>query len=438
MKISKIRYDWIAAGIVLVFSAAGCGSNGPSSTQTSSTQTSTTPGLVEASRQLPTVSASTPLSPGETAASSADLSFGFNLLSQLTTEAPGQNVFYSPLSVSTALDLLYNGAGSGTQTAMAQTLSLGSLSLSTLNQANASLLGRLEGLDPAVQINIANAIWAGQGVTLNAGFLQRDSQYYGAAAGLLNFNNPTAAAGVINNWVSGQTNGMIPALLSASDLVPGTNVVLTNAIYFKGPWSQQFQTSSTQNAPFNLSAGTQETVPMMEQKANFGYLQTQGFQAVSLPYGSGETRMLVFLPTAGPGMTQFLTSLTPANWNTWLAGFQMAQVDLKLPRFQVSYNASLNAALTAMGMGVAFGVGADFSPMGLPQEEISVVKHQAVLKVDENGSQAAAATAIGVTSSAVMVPPLSVQMTVDSPFFLAIQDTQTGIVLFMGVVNSPA
>ncbi len=363
----------------------------------------------------------------------ANTDFGFRLLAALTKSEPHQNVFFSPFSVSNALTMTLNGAGGATQQAMNEALGLRALPRDEINQANGLLLPSLTHPDPQVELSVANALWANQGVTLAPAFQARCRQFYDARAETLDFHSPSAAA-TINGWVSENTRGKINRLVSSGDLVRSP-AVLTNAVYFHGMWSRQFHKAATQDGPFTLEDGSTKTLPLMSQTGTYSYLATPQFQAVSLPYGAGRMSMYVFLPTPGADLTTVMTSLTAQEWQNRVGQMRPTLLTLFLPRFKAQYEARLKGPLTEIGMGMAFGEKADFTPMGLSRGFIGEVIHKAILEVDEQGTVAAAATGVRMHSLAIAVP--NTVMRVDHPFFCAIRDNATGTVLFAGVIRDP-
>ncbi len=244
-----------------------------------------------------------------------------------------------------------------------------------------------------------------------------------------------AAAAAINGWVSEKTHGKIDKLVTPADIA-ASPAVLTNAVYFHGKWSQAFEKSGTEDGPFTLASGKTKTLPLMSQEASFSYAETPRFQVVSLPYGQGRTSLYVLLPKPGVKAADLVSSLDLASWSSTLGKMKRAQVALTLPRFKANFQATLNAPLTALGMGRAFGGGADFSPMGLHGGFIGAVIHKAVLDVDEEGTVAAAATGVAM-AGAVAIPLKSIEMRVDHPFICLLRDTTTGTLLFAGVIQNP-
>ena len=360
---------------------------------------------------------------------SANTVFGFKLLMDLQERQPDANIMISPLSISIALTMTYNGAAVETQRAMAEVLEIEGLGIDTVNRSNATLRNSLENTDPKVEIAIANSIWSRQGVEFNPSFLDRNREFFEAEIGALNFNDPLALQ-VINGWVETNTNGKIKQIVQRIN--PGTLIFLINAIYFKGSWQKEFDKSATRDGIFHLSDGGKKRVQMMYRKGAYPHFRGENFEAARLPYGDGKVSMYVFLPNRDSNLNDFIEQLNAENWSSWISQFQEVTDDSEmiLPRFELEYEVKLNDALTALGMGIAFGNGADFSGMGT-QLFISEVRHKTIIEVNEEGTEAAAVTAVvGVKS----LPPA---FRVDRPFFFAIHDDRTQTMLFMGIVTEP-
>lgn len=380
-------------------------------------------------------------SPGEAQAArvaAASNAFGFDLFQQLQRESANKNAFFSPLSVSMALAMTYNGAVGETKQAMQRALKIEGMNHAELNQSSAKLLNALKSSDPKIELAIANSLWARGGARFNEAFLERNRKFYGAEVSTLDFRNPQSVA-AINRWVNANTKGKIPKIVDRID--PQQVMLLINAVYFKGQWQKRFEKTLTQNQPFYLLGGQQKQVPMMAQSGNYLYLRGDKFQAVSLPYGKGGASLYLFLPDKGPdqnsSLDEFLKSLSYQKWEEWMKSFRNTPGDVKLPRFKMDYENSLNDALKALGMGVAFTSRADFS--GIREEGdlfISEVKHKAVVEVNEEGTEAAAATSVGISVKSAR-PTQRFTFIADRPFLMAIRDSQTGAILFMGTVMEP-
>jgi len=363
---------------------------------------------------------------------SANTLFGFNLFSELVREDAGKNVFISPLSISIALGMTYNGAAGKTQEAMAKALGLKGMKLEKINPGYAGLMKDLKSSDPRVELLIANSLWARREVKFEPDFLKRNKEFYKARITTLDFADP-GSPGAINKWVSENTKGKIKKIVEQID--PQTVMFLINAIYCRGKWSCEFDKSRTKDDIFYLLDGTEKSVPMMSQSGRYQYYRGKGFQAVSLPYGDGRMSMYIFLPDEGSSLSDFLAGLNRENWGKWLPLFHYMEGDIRLPRFKLEYEKSLNNALESLGMGIAFDPGkADFRGMSDTTLYIQSVLHKAVVEVNEEGTVAAAVTSVmmGITSV-----PERFTFIVNRPFFFAIHDNQTNSLLFMGAVVKP-
>ncbi|MEJ2721847.1 MAG: serpin family protein [bacterium] len=369
----------------------------------------------------------------------ANTRFGLNLLGALRAAGEGHegNLFVSPLSVSIALAMTYNGASGETAEAMARVLGFSHLDVGALNNAMAGLTATLEHGDSLVQLTIANSLWGRQGFSFSELFLDRNREYYGAEVATLDFDSPDAPA-AINRWVSDATKGMITKIVD--QIPPEVVLELINAIYYKGRWQKEFDAARTRQLPFHLATGDSVNVPMMSQSGSYRYMAGEGFQAVRLPYGEGEIAMYVFLPDAPPGLDALLGSLDGDTWSKWMSAFHKRDGNVLLPRFKTKYECLLNGPLKAMGMAIAFEAGrADFSGMTSQPANlfISSVLHKAVVEVNEEGTEAAAVTEITIGVTAAIPEEKPFRFVADHPFFFVIRDDGTGTVLFLGIINSP-
>ena len=365
--------------------------------------------------------------PDVSSVASANTRFGFKLLQDLRERAPGENIFISPLSISIALTMTYNGAVGETERAMAEALEIDALDLSTINNSNRALRNSLENPDPKVQISIANSIWSRQGVDFNDDFLERNRVFFGAEIASLDFSSPQATA-IINEWVDTNTNGKIEKIVERIN--PEVVLFLINAIYFKGNWQDEFNKSRTRTGTFHLSDGSEKQVQMMRREGVYPYFRGETFEATSLPYGDGRVSMYIFLPNRDSNLNKFLGNLNTENWMGWISQFGNRRQTMMLPRFKLEYEVSLNDTLEALGMEIAFGSDANFSGIG-PSLFISKVKHKTFVEVNEEGTEAVAVTGVQVAAS---IPPV---FRVDRPFFFAIYDAETQTILFMGTVTEP-
>ena len=361
----------------------------------------------------------------------ANTDFAIRLYLELLKEDE-ENTFYSPASVAFALSMTYNGADGETKDAMATALGIQGLRLEQLNRANADLRSILLNPEATVQTNIANSLWADHDAQLLADFVHRNNEFYGAKVSTIDFRAEESPA-TISQWVEQETEGKIKDLIKSLD--PDAQLVLINAIYFKGDWRKPYNESSTTTDTFYLSDGSTKTVPMMYQRETFAAYEEQGFKAIRLPYGEDRYAMYLFVPDND--LQELYDQLTAKNWQRWMKSFATTEAKVYLPRFKAEYKSELKSALTNLGMGHAFSDAADFSMM-TPDEQwyINRVIHQATIEVNEQGTEAAAATGVemGVTSL-----PQQEYFTIraDRPFFFVIQDDITGTLLFMGEINNP-
>lgn len=364
----------------------------------------------------------------------ANTKFGFKLFQEVLKQDGNKNVFISPSSVAIALAMTYNGASGETQQAMAKALELQGISLQNINQSNNALKASLENADPDVQLTIANSLWARQGIPFKPEFMQSNQKFYGAEVTELNFGSPDAT-GIINGWVKENTRGKIDQIIN--QIKPDDVLFLINAIYFKGNWTEQFDKSETTERPFYLANGSSKQHPMMSQSGEYRYYENESFQAISLPYGKERLSFYVFLPKKNTDLEAFQKQLSLENWQQWMNQFRSREGSIQLPRFKLDYDIQLNAALQALGMGPAFSKDANFSNMTSAQVGIDQVKHKTFVEVNEEGTEAAAATSVGIMVTSARMPQEPFQMVVDRPFFCAIRDNQTGTILFMGSIQEP-
>lgn len=367
--------------------------------------------------------------------------FGFRLLGALAKGNSG-NVMISPYSVSIALAMIYNGAAGDTKAAMAKTLAVSGMSDEQLNQDCEQLIKSVEKADPSVQIESANGAWAQSGFSVNPAFLKVAHQFYDATVESVDFStNPQGAADTINAWVSRSTHGKIPTMVKSPNRLTG--LILTDAIYFKGRWQIPFNKSATQPRPFHLEGPhTGEIqVPMMVQSGKYQYLETDTFQAIALPYGNTHFQMYVLLPRSKSTRRDLMLTLDESHWRDWTSKLSDREGKIVLPKFEITDSRNLNAPLGAIGMAVAFELAkANFSLIHQPRPNlhISDVEHGTYLKVDEEGTEAAAGMAVGLSADFVRAnPPPPFEMVVDHPFFFAITEQQTQALPFVGVVTNP-
>ena len=375
--------------------------------------------------------------PIDTNVVAANTQFGFNLFNDLRKTDQNTNIFISPFSISVALAMTLNGASGETEHAMTNTLQLQGLGSESINTGYAGLRHALQVADPKVTLAIANSLWARQDVPFKQDFLQRNTEYFGAEISALNFMDPSTLT-TINQWVNTNTNGKIQKILD--EINPDAVLFLINAIYFKGTWQTEFDPSHTRNGTFHLGTDSEKQVPMMTRTGDYAYYENheEKFQAISLPYGDGRISMYIFLPYRESDLNIFLDGLNIENWEHWISQFNEQEVFLSMPKFKLEYEKTLNNPLQSLGMGIAFAPGAaDFSRMANLEAlgknlYIGEVLHKAVVEVNEEGTEAAAVTSVGIRATSA--PPAFMA---NRPFFFAIRDNETKTVLFMGTVVEP-
>jgi len=369
--------------------------------------------------------------------------FAFDLYRFLVEEAGTDNLFYSPYSISLALAMTYAGAQGETEEQMAEALRF-ALSQEQLHRAFNGLDQELarrgeeaEGKDKeGFRLNIANAIWGQKDYEFLEAFLDVLAENYGAGLRVLDFvGAPEESRVTINDWVSEETEGKIENLIPQGGIDSLTRLVLTNAIYFNAAWAHPFDEEATTERPFTLLDGREISTPMMRQDESFGYAEGEDYQAVELPYDGGEMSMVIVLPNEGD-FRAFEGSLDAAQVQAAIEQLDSRPVILTMPKFEFDARFGLKEALVALGMPQAFSDAADFSGMtGDNDLFISDVLHKAFVSVDEEGTEAAAATAVVMKLAAVADEP--VEVTLDRPFLFLIRDIQTGAVLFVGRVVDP-
>jgi serpin B len=352
--------------------------------------------------------------------------FALEFLSRVDAAEKEKDYIVSPLSMQFLLGMVLNGAQGETADEICRVLGYGAGEVEAVNNYNLSLLQQLPKMDKKTKLSIANAIFVNQYHTLEESYVEDVEKYYLAEATNLNFGDRQNALNTINGWCDRQTNGMIPKVLdSVSDDVLA---YLMNAMYFKSEWREKFEKSKTATERFTDEIGNKFDVKMMKNYEDFGYYETDIYQVVEMGYGNGAYSMVVFLPKAGYKVADVVAALKTAD--TVVPELDHLNVDLWLPRFETKYHAVVKDLLTDMGMPQSFGAAADFQAMSPRALYLDNVFQDAIIKVDEEGTEAA------VVSTAVMYGqgflPHSAVFHADHPFLYLITESSTGAILFAG------
>ncbi|XP_078686710.1 leukocyte elastase inhibitor-like isoform X2 [Branchiostoma floridae x Branchiostoma belcheri] len=368
--------------------------------------------------------------------SAANTEFALSLYRQLCGDSG--NVFFSPYSISVALAMTSLGARGSTEAAMKGTLCYKDMSNDVLHSTFSTLHQQLYASDKYT-LQTANRLYGEQTYSFLQDFLNATRKNYGAELASVDFKGAAEQVrGTINKWVEEQTKDKIKDLIPAGAVDAMTRLVLVNAIYFKGNWDKQFKAEMTQDMDFNINNNEKVKVPMMkmEEKFNYGEFQDQKFRVLELPYVEKELSMLIFLPDEVEGIRNLESALTATTLQTVSSQMYSTKVNLMLPRFKLEQDFSLGETLKKMGMGEAFSDGADFSGMSAAADLfISEVVHKAFVEVNEEGTEAAAAT--GVRMKMRMMPRPPVPFLVDHPFMFLIRDNRSNSVLFLGRMSKP-
>jgi serine protease inhibitor len=379
-----------------------------------------------------------PLTIAESKVRDAANAFSFALWAKLNAAQPDTNVFVSPLSVSSALGMTMNGAANQTWNEMRAALQFSGASAAEINSGYKSLVALLTSLDPGVQMQIANSVWYRQGFPFLQTFFDTTKTYFDATVQGLNFGDSPGSLAIINGWVNGATNGKITKVLD--QISPDQVMFLINAIYFKGSWRTKFDPAETRGSIFLRNTGTLQPVQLMHRTDTIAYAETAQYQAADLPYGNSAFTMTVLLPKPGADVEAVAASLTPAAWQAITNSLSTAHVDFSLPKLKLNYERKLNDDLRALGMVVPFVPdGADFTQMAAAPVGnhlfIEFVKQNSFVDVNEEGTEAAAVTTVGV---GVTSAPVYKVMRVDRPYIFVLRERLSGTVLFMGkIVRMP-
>jgi serine protease inhibitor len=360
-------------------------------------------------------------------------SFSLDIFKKVLSNAgENENLIISPLSISSALSMAMNGANGSTRDAMLEALRVSNLTPDAINSSYKNLSQALLSVDKRVLISVANSVWTEKNFVVKTPFIDILTGFYSAEAKSFDITDPLAPS-QMNNWIATNTNGLIKNMIDKLDT--GTVMLLINAIYFKGKWKTQFDAANTVQQSFTKPGGVIAEVPMMKQTSSYKSFKGDGFVLAEFPYGQGNFVMDVIMPDDINGINNLLPAITGTNLKNWLDQLSEKQTRLSFPRFKYGYKKELKDVLTDMGMVIAFTGNADFSNISDVPLMISKVTHQAFIETNEEGSEAAAATIVGIIDSLTPAEPLI--LNVDHSFLYLIRETSTNSLLFIGRVTDP-
>lgn len=365
----------------------------------------------------------------------ADNQFGLELFRKVNASIDEpKNTMISPMSVSLALAMVYNGTAGNTKKQMEDMLHKANLSPEDINQSYKDLVAALQSHDPKVELSISNAIFYRNSFSVKNDFITTNQNYYQAEVSGLDFSKTTETLNKVNGWVNTQTKGKIDKIIE--QVKPEDIMYLLNAIYFNGEWKYSFDTKETKDMPFTKENNTTVQVPTMTIENSFNYYSHQKFELLEMPYGSGKYSMLIFLPGTGKKTDDVISLMSAENVEDWISKLTEQKKEVFLPKFEFKFDDSLKDELASLGMTDAFN-DAQANLSGISDAAklvISEVMHKSYIKVDERGTEAAAVTGITVGLTSM---PVDNSFRADHPFVFAIREKDTKAILFIGKVMDP-
>ena len=355
--------------------------------------------------------------------------FAFNYIDRVNGVTQGDFII-SPLSMQFLLGMILDGAQGQTADEICSVLGYGAGEVDAVNEYCLSMLQQLPNLDKKTKLAIANAIVVNQKYQLLDSYKATVGKFYDAEVANMDFADVTGTTKKINKWCSDHTNGLIKEIIEKVN--PDMLAYLMNAMYFKSEWKQKFPKGNTSSEAFTAEGGTKTSVPMMKMEKSFLYQDNDVIRAVRLPYGNGVYSMIVILPVEGKTLSDVTDYLNGKEWDAFASSLVACDVDLWLPKFETSFRIKLNDILCAMGMPTAFNKDlADFSAMSMPSPYLSYVQQDAIIKVDEEGTEAAVVSSAGMMATSAG-PGDHIVFHADRPFLYLITESSTGAILFAG------
>ena len=378
-----------------------------------------------------------PITAGEEMIIESVNNFAFDVFERINRAEPDKNLFISPLSISTALSMTANGAVGATKEGIKNTLHQDDLSDNEINEAYKTLVDYITSLDPKVTMSLANSNWYKEEYHTEDTFRKILLEYYNAEVKAANFNDP-ATKDLINGWIEDQTNGKIKDMI---DQIPSNVVMyLINAIYLKATWQYQFEKDKTDKMDFTLMDGSSiKTDMMFSDGVKASFTMNENLQFIELPYGNGQFVFTILMPVNPQSLDDLISNIDTNIFNDYLESADTSTFKVYLPKFKIEYKITLNEILGQMGMAQSFGGNADFSDLFVEELDlfISRVLHQSFLEVDEEGTEAAAATVVEIRETSVGPNENPSVLLIDRPFAFFIREKHTNTILFSGKLINP-
>jgi serpin B len=361
----------------------------------------------------------------------ANNKFAFDIFRKISNEENEDNFMISPVSLSLALGMTYNGAEDETKTAFENTLNYTAFDSDEINALNKEIISNLANSSSGSLFEIANSIWIKNSFPVKEDFINTNKNYYNAEVEKLDFSDANSV-NIINNWVSDKTHQKIPEII---DGISNESVMfLINALYFKSDWKYTFKEENTIELPFYGENNT-ENVKTMHLTADLNFYENEVFTSVKLPYKNDKYSMTVFLPSENKEISNIVDALTNENWLNWNNSYSTEEVALALPKFKFSYKKQLKTPLSDLGLAVAFSNSANFSGISNTPLFISFVLQKTFIEVDEKGTESAAVTVVGIETTSTGSSNKIV--TLNKPFLFTITEKETGSICFIGKVGMP-
>jgi serpin B len=361
----------------------------------------------------------------------ANNKFAFDLFKKVYNEEIKENLMISPVSLSLAMGMTYNGAEKETKIAFENTLNYTEFIPAEINNLNKEIIYNLSDNASGTIFEVANSIWTEKAFPVKDKFINTNKAFYNAEVQNLDFSDGNSL-NIINNWVADKTYQKIPTIID--ELSPSLKMILVNALYFKSDWKYNFKEENTKKLPF-YGENTTENVQMMHLTNELPFYESENFSSVKLPYNNEKFSMTIFLPKENQTISDIINLLDVENWQQWNKNYFSTAVNLEMPKFKLSYKKKLNKAVSELGLGLAFTDAANFNGISNSTLEISYILQKTFIEVDEKGTEAAAVTAVGISTMSIGLPNKTLRL--NKPFLYTITEKETGSICFLGKVGMP-